>query len=204
MHDIKCNLFSGGRPKALTLSFDDGRDHDRRLVAALNRYGLRAAFHLNNGFFGREGYIGADEVASLYAGHEVACHTVNHPLLPITPLDQVVSEIAQNRRDLEALVDYPVRGFSYPCGGHNHDQRLAALLPALGIARTSAPNSNARLTARHKPRALKLPVGFNASSLIYVCGQPICAPRRGAGKRGVHPSPRVRRAAAACTGNTSA
>ncbi len=134
MHDIKFNLFPGGRPKALALSYDDGRDHDRRFVEALNRHGLRAAFHLNSGFFGREGYVTADEVAALYEGHEVACHTVNHPRLPMATLDEVVSEIAQNRRDLEALVRHPVRGFSYPCGGHNHDHRIAALLPSLGIA----------------------------------------------------------------------
>jgi peptidoglycan-N-acetylglucosamine deacetylase len=134
MPDIKCNLFPGGRPKALTLSYDDGREHDRRLVDTLNRYGLRAAFHLNSGFFDRDGYVRADEILSLYQGHEVACHTVNHPRLPLASLDQVVAEITQNRRDLESLVQYPVRGFSYPCGGHNHDYRVSSLLPSLGIA----------------------------------------------------------------------
>ena len=33
--------FPGGRHKVLTMSFDDGRVEDRRLVELFNRYGVR-------------------------------------------------------------------------------------------------------------------------------------------------------------------
>lgn len=134
MHDITFNLFPGGKHKAFTMSYDDGREQDRRFVEIINTYGLKASFHLNSGLLDKEGYVRSDEVASLYDGHEVACHTVNHPRLPLSGLDTVAHELTRNRADLESLVGYPVRGFSYPCGGHNHDHRIAALLPALGIA----------------------------------------------------------------------
>lgn len=134
MHDIKFNRFPNGRHKALTLSYDDAQTHDRRLVDILNTHGLHGSFHLNSGVLDKNEFIRSDEVASLYEGHEVACHTVSHPRLPMATLDDIAAEIARNRRDLESLVDYPVRGFSYPCGGHNHDHRVAQILPALGIA----------------------------------------------------------------------
>ncbi len=34
--------FPGGKHKVLTMSYDDGRLEDRRLVELFNRYGIRA------------------------------------------------------------------------------------------------------------------------------------------------------------------
>ena len=42
-------ILPDGRFKALTLSFDDGRVQDRRLVTLLNRCGIKATFNLNSG-----------------------------------------------------------------------------------------------------------------------------------------------------------
>lgn len=128
---IRLDRFPGGLGKAAVFSFDDGRDHDRRLVAAMNQYGLKGTFHLNSGFFGKEGYIGADEVAELYKGHEVSAHTVTHPFLEQSPDDQIAEELLSDRAALEGLVGYPVRGMSYPFGTYNG--RVLAALPVLGI-----------------------------------------------------------------------
>lgn len=128
---IACNLFPGGRPGTLTLSYDDGTVHDRRLVEILDRHGIRGAFHLNSGLLDTEGYLRSAEVADLFRNHEVSAHTVTHPHLPDLPRDRVASEILEDRRALEGLVGYPVRGLSYPFGGH--DARVRAMLPSLGI-----------------------------------------------------------------------
>lgn len=45
--------FQNGKAKALTLSYDDGVIHDKRLIDILNRYGLKATFNLNSGIFGQ-------------------------------------------------------------------------------------------------------------------------------------------------------
>ncbi|MCA0755038.1 polysaccharide deacetylase, partial [Paenibacillus sp. N4] len=66
---IRFDRFPGGLSKAVVLSFDDGREQDRRLVQAFNRYGLKGTFHLNSGKFGQEGYISAEEAADLFRGH---------------------------------------------------------------------------------------------------------------------------------------
>jgi hypothetical protein len=135
---IRFDRFPGGVHKALTLSYDDGRIHDRRLVDMMNRYGLKGTFHLNSGYFGREGYITADETAELFQGHEISVHTVDHPFLEQSPPEQIANTILEDRKALEALAGYPVKGMSYPYGTYN--DRVVAMLPALGIeyARTTA------------------------------------------------------------------
>ncbi|MCM3746595.1 polysaccharide deacetylase family protein [Paenibacillus pasadenensis] len=128
---IKFDRFPDGLHKAATFSFDDGREHDRRLIELMNQYELKGTFHLNSGLIGHDGYIRADEVAELYKGHEVSAHTVTHPFLEQSPGEQIVSEIMKDREALEGLVGYPVRGMSYPFG--TYDDRVVAMLPALGI-----------------------------------------------------------------------
>ena len=41
-----------GLKKALTFSYDDGREFDRRLVEVFNQHGLKGTFHLNSGTLG--------------------------------------------------------------------------------------------------------------------------------------------------------
>ena len=127
-----------GKYKAITLSYDDGKVQDRRLIDILNRYGLKGTFHLNGGLFPTEdevetpdSRIKKSEVASLYQGHEVACHTYTHPTIARCPIDKVADEVIMDRQVLEELVDYPVCGFSYPNGSYN--QAIQQLLPLLGI-----------------------------------------------------------------------
>jgi hypothetical protein len=128
---IRFRLFPQGKRRALTASYDDGTVHDRRLVEIFNRHGVRGTFHLNSGMLDRSGWIRSSEVASLYGNHEVAVHTVHHYHLERVPPDIAATEIIDDRRALEALVGYPVRGMSFPFGTFCDD--LVRLLPSLGI-----------------------------------------------------------------------
>ncbi|MBD2872741.1 polysaccharide deacetylase family protein [Paenibacillus arenilitoris] len=123
--------FPGGRHKALTLSYDDGTAADRRLVALLNRYGLKGTFHLNSGLFGTGNRLTEDEAASLYEGHEISAHTLTHPTIARCPREQIVTEIMEDRKGLERIAGYTVRGMSYPNGSYNEE--IKRMLPALGI-----------------------------------------------------------------------
>ncbi len=130
MNKVYC-CFPGGKHKALTMSYDDGRTQDRRLVEIFNRYGIKGTFHLNSGLLGDEMHIRPEEIRALYAGHEVACHTVTHPTIARCPLPAVIQEVLEDRKALEALTSYPVRGLSYPNGSVTRD--IEVLLPACGI-----------------------------------------------------------------------
>jgi peptidoglycan/xylan/chitin deacetylase (PgdA/CDA1 family) len=128
---VSLSLFPGGRCKAVTLSYDDGVVDDRRLVEILNRHGLRGTFHLNSGSLGREGNLAPKEIATLFAGHEVSAHSVTHPFLEELPPAGVVHELTEDRRRLEELCGYPVRGMSYPFGTYN--RKVIDLLRSIGI-----------------------------------------------------------------------
>jgi peptidoglycan/xylan/chitin deacetylase (PgdA/CDA1 family) len=124
--------FPNGKFKALTMSYDDGNQTDRRIVGIFNRHGIKGAFHLNGGLLDRPGRIPREEIASLYAGHEVAAHTFTHPTISRCPLPMVAQEIIEDRKVLESLTGRPVRGLSYPNGSHSPEIRV--MLPAMGIA----------------------------------------------------------------------
>jgi hypothetical protein len=131
LHNVyRC--FPGGKHKALTMSYDDGRTYDRRLVELFNKYGIKGTFHLNSGFLGDDSHIARSEVKSLYAGHEVACHTVTHPTIARCAITDVVRQVLDDRQDLESLTCYPVRGLSYPNGSYS--ETIKSVLPSLGIA----------------------------------------------------------------------
>lgn len=123
--------FPGGKHKVLTMSYDDGKQEDRRLVALFNEYGIKGTFNVNSGIEGDPRRIPKEEYASLYKGHEVACHTVSHPTIERCPLPLVAQEVIEDRRELEHLLGYPIRGLAYPNGSESREIRN--MLPALGI-----------------------------------------------------------------------
>lgn len=91
-----CVLWPEGRKVALVSCWDDGTEHDRRLVEILNRHGLKGSFNLNSGKLGLDreqsgwkNFIRAEDVSDLYAGHEICAHTVNHPYPWALPPDQL-------------------------------------------------------------------------------------------------------------------
>lgn len=123
--------FPGGKHKVLTMSYDDGRQEDKRLVEIFNQYGIKGTFHVNSGLTHNENRIPQAEWKDVYQGHEVSCHTVTHPTIARCPLPQVASQILEDRRLIERAVRYPVRGMSYPNGSYT--QEIVDMLPGLGI-----------------------------------------------------------------------
>ncbi|MGI5899199.1 MAG: polysaccharide deacetylase family protein [Christensenellales bacterium] len=126
---FKC--FKGGKFKVLTMSYDDGKLADKRLVAIFNKYGIKGSFHLNGGLFSDPGRVPKADVKALYEGHEVSAHTYTHPTISRCPLPMVAQQILEDRKTLEDIVGYPVRGMSYPNGSYSQD--IVNMLPALGI-----------------------------------------------------------------------
>ncbi len=187
---IEIPMFPQGKRIAVTTSWDDGTVHDRRVVAGLNELGIKGTFNLNSGNLGKTnwyGYVSASEIASLYAGHEVAIHTVTHPWLDRLDPAQIASEVLDDRKALEELVGYPVRGMAYPYGTYN--QQAIDVLRALGIvySRTVANQENpwpvreplAWPATAHMFNTHPLPVGerfkawhdnLRASGLYYIWG----------------------------------
>ena len=108
--------FKDGKSKIVTMSYDDGTIHDRRLVEIFNKYGIKGTFHLNSGFLGHDGRLTADELKTLFAGHEVSLHMLTHPFPTKLPDESIVYQIMEDRKNLEAACGYIVKGMSYPYG----------------------------------------------------------------------------------------
>ncbi|MGN0181646.1 MAG: polysaccharide deacetylase family protein [Candidatus Ornithomonoglobus sp.] len=122
--------FPEGKHKVLTMSYDDGQIHDKRLISIFNKNGIKGTFHINSGLMD-ERKVQLSEIKEVYKGHEVSCHTVYHPTIERCPLPAVVEQIIEDRRKLERACGYPVRGMSYPNGSYSED--IVKLLPACGI-----------------------------------------------------------------------
>ena len=136
--------FPGGARRAVTLSFDDGTVNDRRLVEAFNRHGIKATFNLVPGRFGLDGYVSRDEIASLYAGHEIASHGWMHLNLDRLDPYRRLAEIRDGRAALEDLLGRPVRGFASPFGAHGDGAVDAMREAGLAYARTGGESRDAR------------------------------------------------------------
>ncbi|MEO0045743.1 MAG: hypothetical protein RL705_934 [Bacteroidota bacterium] len=135
-------LFPEGKSKALILSYDDGRTEDRQLVALMNKYNLVGTFHINSNKLDTPSYLTKAEIKSLFSGHEVSVHSANHPNLPDISKIDIIYEILEDRKELERLMGYPVRGMAYPFGNTN-DYVIEVINP-LGIeyARTVGDSYN--------------------------------------------------------------
>ena len=107
------------KTRAMTYSYDDGHETDKRLVGLFNEYGVKGTFHLNAGHFTAENCVRAQEVKELYSGHEVSAHTYSHPFISKMPLSMVSQEILHDRYELERACGYVVRGMSYPYGEYS-------------------------------------------------------------------------------------
>ena len=138
-------LFPEGKSKALILSYDDGAKQDRELVKLMNKYHLVGTFHLNSNLLGTNtyfDYLNKEEIKDLFNGHEVSVHTANHPALTALSKIDIVYEIVEDRKELERLMGYPVRGMAYPFG--NTNDAVVETITGLGIeyARTVGDSYN--------------------------------------------------------------
>jgi len=137
---IEICSFPQGKRIAVTTSFDDGDEGDRRIIASFNEWGLKGTFNLNSGSLRTNGIkseydtnqkLDRSEIAEVYKGHEVAIHTITHPGLSRLDASQIACEVLEDRKALEDLVGYPVRGMAYPFGDYN--KQVVEILRSLGI-----------------------------------------------------------------------
>lgn len=129
-----------GKLKAVTFSFDDGVTQDKRAIDILNKYNLKATFNLNSSLLGLKGELDRNDrivshnkinpldIREIYASHEVAVHTLTHPLLTRESDSAITWQVEEDRKVLSKLVGYDVVGMAYPCGGQNTDDRVAGVI----------------------------------------------------------------------------
>jgi peptidoglycan/xylan/chitin deacetylase (PgdA/CDA1 family) len=103
-----------------------------------NKYGLKCTFNINSALLGTANNLNrnnvivdhskvmAEDVRKIYEGHEVAAHTLTHPILTKLDEEDIVREIEDDRKKLSELCGYEVVGMAYPCGAY--DERVLKIM----------------------------------------------------------------------------
>ncbi|MDE7379881.1 MAG: polysaccharide deacetylase family protein [Clostridia bacterium] len=134
--------FPCGKAKALTFSYDDGVSADIKLIALLDKYGLKGTFNLNSKLFDCpewHGRLDEEQTFKTYSGgeHEVALHGARHIFLNKVSLPEAVKEVADNRTYLEDKFGKIVRGMAYAYNGYNADIKRVIADMGVAYARTT-------------------------------------------------------------------
>jgi peptidoglycan/xylan/chitin deacetylase (PgdA/CDA1 family) len=138
--------FPGGKAKALTRSYDDGKLEDIRLLEIFNKYGIKGTFNLNYGEMQKDQSkmphprIPKEQIKDLYVGHEIATHTMTHPTITRCPLVGVANELLEDRKGLEEITGTIIRGHAYPNGSYSEE--VKRIFKDAGIAYARTVNEN--------------------------------------------------------------
>jgi hypothetical protein len=143
--------YPGFLSKALTLSYDDGVVADLRLMEILNANGIKCTFNLNSGLFGLGTRLPEDKIIGHYvaSAHEIAVHGYKHLALSALQAPALITEILEDRKNLEALTGAPVTGMAYAYG--DFDDRVVSLLADCGITYSRTVTSTRAFSLPTKP-----------------------------------------------------
>jgi peptidoglycan/xylan/chitin deacetylase (PgdA/CDA1 family) len=132
--------------KLACLTFDDGyRDFYIHAFPILQEYDVPATVFLVSGYIGDTNHwddcyglpsvplLSREQILELQAqGVEFASHTITHRRLTELSAADQAREIVDSKKELEALLDHPVRFFCYP--HMDHDERVRSLVRDAGYS----------------------------------------------------------------------
>lgn len=142
--------FENGKKKVFTLSYDDGLVFDIPLIEIFNKNNLKSTFflcsaRLKKGDFDlekMEGSISYQKAKFVYAGHEIASHSVNHACVGQIPRNEIEYEVKEDVKAINENLGIKIKGFAYPCGSQS-DEAIEIIKEAgLGYARTNKSTYN--------------------------------------------------------------
>ncbi len=144
MYKMYKMLFPGFRPRAFTTSYDDGVEQDKRLIALMEKYGIKGTFNISSGLFAKEGTVyGPEDVGHMkmtvseslktYSSPnvEIAMHGKDHCFPYRLPGSVAVDEFLNDRTALEKLFGRMIRGGAYPNG--NATDETAEIMRLCGL-----------------------------------------------------------------------
>lgn len=165
--------------KAVTFSYDDGIEQDRRLVDIFNSYGMKCTFNLNTGIQSEESHFEIDgvkihrmnqeDIGDLYKGHEIAVHGLTHTGPTGLLLEELEQEFYQDAKNIERIYGkYPV-GMAYAYG--DCDERVAKYLQSIGIQYGRTVGSTHGFDLPKEPMLLEATCHHNDEQLFALAKQ---------------------------------
>ena len=136
--------YPGGKPKAVTFSYDDAVRYDIQMLAIMNKYGIKCTLNVNNFVLDeqkRGSKLTPDEIREhiIDKGHELALHCATHKAPGRLSAIDGIHEVLDNRLALEKEFGMIIRGMAYPdCAMEpisepNTYNRIQGYLGELGI-----------------------------------------------------------------------
>lgn len=104
--------------KSVVLTFDDGRKSDCTIaLPILTQLGLQAAFFVNPGTVGKEGFMTVEDLQGLHeAGMEIGSHGLDHLFLTELDEETLTAQLIESKKRLGSLLFHEVNFFSIPRG----------------------------------------------------------------------------------------
>ena len=110
--------YPDGKAKAVTFSYDDGVQQDKRLAELFDQYGLKATFNHNCEYMRKVNFTKEElEEYFLSKGHEIAVHGANHRANGNMRPIEGIRDVLDCRMELEEKCDRIIRGMAYPDSG---------------------------------------------------------------------------------------
>ena len=165
--------FPGFLEKAVTLSYDDGRSFDKRLIEIMSKNGIKGTFNLNsNNYLTGSFPIKAEELKEIYldTGNEIAVHGVDHLSLALTDPGEATHSIVADRENFERFTGRIIKGMAYANGSVSDEAVTMLKMCGIKYARTTVstekfdmPTDWLRLPAtchHNNPRLMELARDF--------------------------------------------
>ncbi len=129
-------LWKDDKKKAITISYDDGYVHDKKLIELFEQYEIPCTFNLNSKHLSDTVYsidflnydpeyrnkkISKNEIKGLYRKHEIACHTSRHKDITKLGKMDIVNEVLWDRFRLSLYSYRNIKGLAYPYGRNNDE-----------------------------------------------------------------------------------
>lgn len=131
--------------KAVTFSFDDGVESDKKLIELFNQYRLKCSFNINSGkiessdTWDYNGFLVRRPTPfdkQIYQGHEICAHGKLHLRPDELSGSELRDEFDEDIKNLEQLFDTKITGAAYAFGAYSDPvvEHLQSI--GIGFART--------------------------------------------------------------------
>ncbi len=112
----------------ISVTFDDGDETVYTLsMPLLQKYGIPTTQYVLSGVEKDTNYLSFNQIKAIKAaGHEIACHSIDHPDLTTLSASGLTTQLTGCKTSLEKLIGSPVKEFAAPYGSNN-DQTIAAI-----------------------------------------------------------------------------
>ncbi len=110
-------------PRPILITFDDGyRDFYTDVFPILKKRHVKATLYVIVGFLDRPNHLLKSQLQELAGSGlvEIGAHTMNHLWLRGGNYNTVKYEIAESRKELQAMLNLPINSFAYPFGAFDN------------------------------------------------------------------------------------